>query len=187
MVIMVDVDNVLNNLQEVVVNLFNQKYGTQYTLNTFTKYNVSECLSKEDAINMTKMYDEPGIYDNVNPIDGARTVLEKLIRAGHSVYLVTDANPSIYEEKVNWIMFHFPCIDRSNIICMKHKWLFRCDAMIEDNLNNLLGGYHYDRICLDYPWNTDIRDEVYDIHRAQNWNNVLDIINKLNKEWSDAI
>lgn len=186
MVIMIDVDGVLNNLQDAVIKIFNERYGTSYTVNDFKNYNVSECLNKIDAINFVKIYSEKGIYDFVNPLNGAQNAINKLKKQGHEVYIVTDAAPSIFEEKVGWIKFHFPSIDESHIISMKHKWLFRCDIMCEDNLDNLLGGYHYERICFDCPWNRTVRDEVYGIHRVNNWGDALNTINKISQKWSDV-
>lgn len=184
MIICVDCDNVLCNLQEVVINILNAKYDKNYSLETFNKYSVSECVPKEDAMNMVSIYKEHGIYDLVKVLDGAQNAIKKLIRAGHEVYIISDSYPSIYEEKSNWIKFHFPEIDDAHIICMKHKWLFKCDVMIEDNLDNLLNGHHYDRIVIDYPWNRT-HDEAYSIYRAFNWNDVLDAVNKIKKTWSD--
>ena len=183
---MVDCDNVLNNLQETVIKVFNDRYGTSYTLGDFTKYNISECISKEDAIKMYAIYNEPGIYDAVKPLPGAQNDLQKLIRAGHDIYVVTHSAPSIFAEKVEWIKYWFPFVDESHIISMEHKWLFRADIMIEDNLDNLLGGYHYDRICFDFPWNRDVRDEVYGIHRVFDWDDAFNTINKINQIWSDV-
>lgn len=183
---MIDLDNTLNNLQETVVGLFNERYNTSYTLDCFTKYNISECLPKEDAIKMTNMYDETGIYNYVKPLPGSQESIQKLIRSGHDVYIITQSEPNIFNEKVEWIKYWFPYIDKSHIICMEHKWLFRCDIMIEDNLNNLLGGHHYDRICFDYMWNRDIHDEAYIIDRVHNWNEAIDVINKLDRKWSDV-
>lgn len=182
---MVDVDGVLNNLQSAVIKVFNERYDTSYNLNDFNHYRVAECLNKNDTINFVKIYSEKGIYDLVSPLSGAQNAMNKLKKQGHEVYIVTDAVPSIFEEKVNWIKFHFPSIDEDHIISMKHKWLFKCDLMIDDNLDNLLGGYHYDRICFDWPWNRAVRDEVYGIHRVNNWNDALNTINKINQKWSD--
>ena len=181
MIICVDMDSVLCNTQEVVVNIFNDRYGASYTLNDFTNYDISECLNKKDSINMKNIYSEPGLYDRVSTLSGAKNAIQKLKKAGHEIYIVTNAIPSTFEEKVNWIKYNFD-IDESNIISMKHKWLLKCDVMVEDNLDNLLGGYHYDRVLFDYPWNRNIRDEVYDIHRVQNWNEAMDVINKLNRK-----
>lgn len=182
---MVDCDNVICNLQKVVIDVFNKRYGTSYTLADFSRYNVSECLPKEEAINMVNIYNEPGIYDLVKPLPGAQSDLQKLIRAGHEIYIVTDADPSIYEEKANWIKFHFPYIDNAHIICMKHKWLFKCHVMVEDKLDNLVNGHHYERICFNYPWN-QAHDEVYDIYRVEDWDDILDSIKEIEKRWSDV-
>jgi 5'(3')-deoxyribonucleotidase len=180
MIIACDIDNVICNLQEVVTNLFNERYDTKYTLDKFNTYNIENVLSVKEANTMKEIYGENGIYDIVKPIVGSQDALQKLIKAGHSVYLVTDAIPKIYNEKVEWVKHFFPFIDEAHIISMKHKHLFKCDIMIEDNLNNLLSGHHYERICLDYPWNRDVRDYVYNIHRCSNWNEITNAINKLN-------
>ena len=137
--------------------------------------------AKNDTIKMKGLYVKSGIYECVNVMSGAKSAIQKLKKAGHDIYIVTDSAPSIFEEKANWIKYNFD-IDTSHIISMKHKWLFKCDVMVDDNLDNLLGGYHYDRVLFDYPWNRDIHDEVYGIHRVQNWSNALDVINKLSKK-----
>ena len=186
LIIMVDVDCVLNNLQDAVIKVFNERYGTSYTINDFPHFNVSECLNKNDALNFDALYTENGIYNHVSPLSGAQNALGKLKKQGHDIYIVTDAAPNMFEEKVAWMKFYFPMVDESHIISMKHKWLFKCDVMIDDNLDNLLGGYHYERICFDWPWNRVIRDEVYGIHRAKNWNDVLNTVNKINQKWSDV-
>lgn len=180
MVIACDVDNVLCNLQEVVVNLFNKRHDTHYTLNDFTDYDVMNVLSTAEAMEMQAMYGETGLYNLVKPLPGAQDSLQKLINEGHQVYLVTDAIPKTYGEKVEFIHRYFPFIDNSHIVAMKHKHLFRCDVLIEDNLSNLLAKPYYHRICFNYPWNESKKDYVYDIHRCYNWDDVIAAINKIN-------
>ena len=85
-----------------------------------------------------------------------------------------------YGEKVEFIHRYFPFIDDSHIVAMKHKHLFRCDVLIEDNLANLLAKPYYHRICFNYPWNESKKDYVYDIHRCYNWDDVITAINKIN-------
>ena len=182
MILCIDVDNVLGNLQEVVTNLFNERYGTTYTLDDFTDYNIENVLSVKEAITMKEMYSENGIYNYIKPIAGSQDALQKLINDGHQVYLVTDAIPKIYNEKVEWICHFYPFVDSTHIVAMKHKHLFKCDVMIEDNVQNLIAGVHYNRICMDYPWNRKVHDCAYDIHRCSDWEQVMSIIDKLNEE-----
>ena len=182
MVIAIDMDNVLCNLQEVVVRLFNQRYDTKYTLEDFEDYDVAQLLPKNEAVLMKNMYKEDNLYGHVKPLPGAQNAIEKLINAGHQVYVVSDVIPKIYEEKVEWLKFYFPHIDESHIVAMKHKHLFRCDIMIEDNLHNLLAKPYYERICFDYAWNRKVNDYAYGIHRVSSWDEVLNVINKLDLE-----
>jgi 5'(3')-deoxyribonucleotidase len=181
MVIACDVDDVICNLQEVIINLFNKRFGSSYTVDNFTDYDVMNVLPTQDAIVMRDMYGEVGIYNKVKPIAKAKESLQKLINLGHQVYLVTAAVPKTYGEKVEFIKRHFPFIDESHIVCMKHKWMFKCDIMIEDNLHNLLAKPYYHRILMDRPWNQNNKDYVYDIHRCANWDEVVDVVNKISE------
>ena len=180
MVLAIDVDNVICNLQEVIVDSFNKRFGSNYTLNDFIKYDVLNVLPTQDAVVMQNMFDEHGLYDKVRPIPGAQEALRKLINMGHQVYLVTNALPNTYAEKIAFIQRYFDFIDKSHIVSMKHKHLFKCDIMIEDNLDNLLAGQHYYRVCLNYPWNQFKKDDIYGIYRCYNWDDILAAINKIN-------
>lgn len=182
MTIVCDVDNVICNLQDAVISLFNERHGTNYTLDDFNDYNIENVLPLKEAVLMKDMYSESGIYDYVKPLVGSQDGLKKLINDGHQVYLVTDTPPKIYGEKVEWIQHFFPYIEHGHIVAMKHKHLFKCDLMIEDNTNNLLSGVSYHRVCIDYPWNRHVKDHVYDIHRCHNWDEALYVIDKIKEE-----
>lgn len=184
MILCVDIDNVICNLQEVVIELFNKRYGSNYTMENFTEYDVMNVLPEQDGIVMRDMYGESGLYNKVKPIHGAQDGLQKLINSGHQVYLVTDAIPKTYGEKVEFIRRYFPFIDDGHIVCMKHKWMFKADIMIEDNLANLLVKPYYHRICLNYPWNEAKKDWdwVHEIHRCYNWNDIVATVNKIKTE-----
>jgi 5'(3')-deoxyribonucleotidase len=182
MVICIDVDDVICNLQETVVELFNKRYGANYKLSDFTEYDIMNVLPTQDAIVFRDIYGEPGLYDKVKPMPGAQKALEKLVHCGHQVYLVTAAIPKTYGEKVAFIQRFFPCIDEAHIICMKNKWLLNCDVMIEDKLQTLLNGRHYHRILMNQPWNSYSKDWIYGVNRCNNWDEILEVVNQIN-EW----
>lgn len=182
MILAIDIDNTIAYLQEAVVELFNERHNTKYTLDDFNDYDVENVLPVKEAVAMKKIYGEKGIYNHVKPIEGSQKALQKLIKEGHQIYLVTDAIPQVYGEKIKWVKHFFPFIDEEHIVAMKHKNLFKCDLMIEDNIQNLISGVHYHRICLDYPWNRKVHDEVYGIYRCNNWDEIVNVVNKLNEE-----
>lgn len=181
MIIAVDIDDTICNLQEVVVNLFNDRYGSKYTMEDFNEYDVMNVLPTQDAIVMRDMYGESGLYNKVKPLSGVQEVLQKLINMGHQVYLITNAIPSTYSEKIEFVKRYFPYIDDAHIVAMQHKHLFRCDIMIEDRLQTLLAKPYYHRILINRPWNQSNKDYVYDIHRCNNWNDVLAAVNKISE------
>lgn len=180
MILCVDVDDVICNLQETVIGLFNKRFGTHYTINDFNDYDVMNILPAQNGVAMRDMYGEAGLYDKVRPLPGAQDALQKLINMGHQVYFVTAAVPKTYGEKVEFIKRYFSFIDESHIICMRHKWLFKCDVMIEDNLQTLLTKPYYHRVLFDRPWNQSNKDYVYDIHRCHNWDDIVAAVNKIN-------
>jgi 5'(3')-deoxyribonucleotidase len=181
MTIMVDIDDTICNMQQTAINIFNSRHNTSYTLDDFHDYDVMSCMPIEHATKMLSIYSEPRFYNTVKPFKGAKEGIQKLINDGHQVYLVTSAIPSTYGEKVEFINRHFPCIDESHIVAMKHKHLFRCDIMIEDCLQNLLAKPYYHRVCMDQPWNQCNKDYVYDIHRCYNWNDIVSAVNKISE------
>ena len=183
MIIVCDIDNTLNNLQEVIVDMFNYRKGTGYTLDHFTDCSVENVLPVDEAIIMKEMYGMPDVYDKIKPIHGCQDALQKLINDGHQVYLVTDMIPSVCKAKTEWLHHYFPFIDDAHIVSMKHKHLFKCDVMIEDNAQNLITGVLYHRICFDRPWNRNVHDCAYSIHRCDNWKDIINIVKELeNKE-----
>lgn len=181
MTIMIDVDDTICNMQHTAINLFNSRYNTTYTINDFHDYDIMNCMPIEHATKMRDIYGEPGFYNIVKPFKGAKEVLQKLINDGHQVYLVTNAIPIIYAEKVEFIKRYFPFIDEAHIVAMKHKHLFRCDIMVEDCMYNLLAKPYYHRICFNQPWNQSTKDYVYDIYRCYNWDDVLAAVNKISE------
>lgn len=181
MVLCIDIDDVICPLQETVIKLFNERFGSNYTLKNFTEYNIMNVLPLQDGSVMKGMYGEPGLYNKIKPLPGAQEGLQKLINDGHQVYLVSAAVPKTYGEKVEFIHRYFPFIDDGHIVCMKHKWMFKCDVMIEDNYETLTAKPYYHRILMDKPWNQSAKDYVYDIHRCYNWDDILAAVNKISE------
>lgn len=182
MIFVIDIDDTIGGLQEAVIDIFNARYNTKYTIEDFIEYDTERCLPKQDAINFKAIYHEPGIYDRVKPIPGAQNSIKKLIRDGHEVYIVTNSKPSIFEEKVNWVKYFFPFVNDDHIVCMTNKWMINCDIMIEDRIDTLLAKPFYTRICMDRPWNRKVHDEVYGIARCSNWGEIMEVVNKICNE-----
>lgn len=176
-----DVDGVLNNLMDATIEIYNKRYGANYTLKDVTHYHLENCLEPDVANKMKAIFKEKDIWNKVKPVSNSRDGLQRLIRDGHEVYLATDNNPHTFGNKVDWILHYYPFIDKSKIICITDKSLLRCDIMIEDCLEKLVAGQHYHRILMNQNWNQSNKDWIYGIHRCYNWDEIVAAVNKISE------
>ena len=186
MIIACDIDGVLNDLFPTVLALYNSRTHKNIQLSDISVYNLSECLPPEDAEGIHALFETKELWDSLKPLPGSQQGLETLIKKGHRVYLATSTHYKNFAWKIEWIQRYFPFISSHNVIRIMDKSLLNCDVMIDDHLDNLAGNF-CERIVFDAPWNRSKSKEfAYDMHRAHNWKDVINIINKLErkcKEW----
>ena len=183
MIIAVDYDNILNNLTEKTLEIHNAQSGKKIQLSDITSYNFYDCLDKEDADGIIKLFKSKTLWDSLTPIDGAREGLRKLVEAGHRVYIVTATAPENFNWKIQFLKKYFPFFNTDNVIRMMDKSLLKCNVLIEDCFDQLIKNKLCYRVCLDYSWNrNESKDFVYDIRRCKNWNDILEAINQIEKE-----
>ena len=183
MIIAVDLDCILNNLVDKVLEIYNAQSGKDIQMSELTSYDFYDCLNKKDADGIVKLFKSKAMWDSLTPIKGAKEGLQKLINDNHRVYIVTATAPETLSWKITWLKKYFPFFNTENVICMVDKSLFKCQIMIEDCYDQLIKNKLCHKICLDYPWNRDeIKDIVYDVHRCTNWKEILEAVNKIEKE-----
>ena len=90
------------------------------------------------------------------------------------------------EWKEELLQKHFPFIPKKNLIRIHNKSLLNVDVLVEDKMENLMHTFA-DRICFDQPWNqSEGKDFAYSIYRIHHWgeiNNVIQNIERKEKEW----
>ena len=182
MIVIVDFDNVLNNLTEGVIELYNSTSEKKVQISDLSSYNFYDCLDQESADKIVKLFKNKSLWDSLIPIEGAREGLQKLIDDGHKVYIATATAPENFQWKINWLKKWFPFFNTDNVIRIMDKSLLKCDILIEDNLDQIIKHKLCNRVVLDYPWNKNVDDFIYDIHRCTNWSEILDEINKIKEE-----
>ena len=186
MIIMCDIDGVLNNLIEKVLELYNSRTGKNIQISDITRYNFSECLPQEDADAICGLFKEKELWNSLTPIQHSQKCLKNLSIQGHKIIIATATDPVNFEWKCQWMKLHFPFISTDNIIRIMDKSLLKCDVMIDDHIDNLISNF-CERIVIDAPWNkVSSKDVAYDIYRAYDWHDVINIINNIerkNEEW----
>lgn len=185
MMICVDIDNVLNNLTEEALKLYNSRTNKDIQMIDITTYNFYDCLPKEDAEGITALFKEKELWDSLKPLQGSQNAIKELIRKEHKVYLATATDACNFAWKMEWLKHFYPFIPEENVIRIMDKSLLRCDVMIEDNIETLTNVFA-DRVVLDYPWNrSSSKDFAYDIRRAKSWTDIVNIINQIEREMEE--
>lgn len=178
-----DCDEVLNNLIEKTLELYNARHSTKLTLDSFTDYDFYKCLSFEEAENLTAMFLEKELWASLSPTPHSQWGVKTLIDKGYDVYVATATHHTNFPWKVDWIIKNFPLIDEKHIICIHNKSLLRADVLVDDCAENLISTSPLvDRVCFDKPWNRDVYDDAYHIYRAHNWEEIVEQIDTCYKD-----
>lgn len=186
MIIMCDVDNIINNLTEKVITIYNAINDKHIQLSDITTYNFFECIP-DDTKAICDLFTEKELWNVLTPIHGSQGAIKQLVDGGMEVYFATATDPVNFKWKCDWVYKHFPFVPTDNIIRIKNKSLLKCDFIIDDCLDNLIN-IDAIRICLDYPWNRDDKiEKEYSIHRTFSWDEILNIIESEGKTMDASI
>lgn len=164
-VIAVDVDDVVLNLVEEWIDLYNLEHNDSLKESDVLTWDIS---SYTKIGRLMYKYLVPQIYDKITPIDGALSCIESLRSDGNRIIFVTSFSPDIAGVKYKWLLNNSFIKDKSDYIEAQDKSVIRCDYLIDDNPINIINtsgvGIVYDR-----PWNALLED----CHpRVYNWKNV---------------
>lgn len=171
-IILIDMDDVIVDLNEVWVNLYNTLYQDTLTKKDFVEWDVSKVVKKECGPMMYDLLKHPGLFLSAKPMKDAVEVLERLSKQ-FEIYLVTDSpeghhyggqeenssaggNPT--DDKRTWVKRHLPFIKKENFIATKSKFMVTGSLLFDDGPHNLEAFRHMDRhvICMEQPWNKNI-------------------------------
>lgn len=182
MIITFDIDSILNDLVPKTLTFYNTHNNKNIKMSDITTYNFYDCLPKEDADGIIALFKNKELWDTLQPLPRSQDGIKKLIKKGHQVYLATATDPANFCWKCDFIKRYFPSIPVDNIIRIMDKSMLKTDILVDDCLDNLINSLT-SRICLDYPWNrSSSKDYAYDIRRAYTWNDIVNIIDNIEKE-----
>lgn len=181
MIIACDVDNILNNLTESVLKVYNADHNDNLKIENIKSYGIEEYVKPEFKKDFPSLFLDKRVWKGVSVMPGCIEVLKKWYDNGHEIYFVTATNTENMHKKAEWLQRTFPFMDvRKNLICMQKKQMLsgNIDVLIDDCIDNLDNG-KYHSIVFDYPWNQDeyrVPDSPFNYrflsHRAYNWEDI---------------
>lgn len=113
------------------------------------------------------------------PSKGSVKCIKYFVEQGHEVYLMYSSDHKNFPEIYDWVRTNFQFIQSKNIIYTQCVNRFYCDVLISANTTRLIDNKLCDRVCIDNVSNREIHDAAYDIIRCNNWNTVIDTVDKI--------
>ena len=184
--IAIDFDDSLFPSMERVVELYNKRHNTSLDVSQITMYNLYDSFPADVADELIELFVDKEVYSSLQPYKGAIRAVKALVEQGHEIYIATSTAVRNMEWKEELLQKHFPFIPKNNLIRIHDKSLLNVDVMIDDKMDNLVRTFA-DRVCFDQTWNQSTsKDFAYGIYRIHHWgeiNNIINEIERKNKEW----
>ena len=182
----IDIDNVINNLAECILKVFNEDTGQSVKLTDIKSYYIERWVDEKYSDKIISLFTDKRVWKQISLIDLCQVFIKKLYDDGHRIIFVTATEPLNVAKKFNWLSRNFPYIDiRKNLVMTHTKQLISSlDVLIDDYENNLIDG-DYEKILLNYPWNSGIVDERYGIRRCNDWREIYNEVCKIAEKESE--
>src|SRR6266540_13587 len=136
--VLLDLDSIIVDIWEPWYREHNRRWGDDLSIEKVTSWDIG--LFVKPGSRPFDIINEKGFYIGLRPLPGAINGVNRLVRAGHKVYILSAA-PSLpsWSEKAAWVAGWLPRIDQKNIIFTHAKTLVKGDVLFDDGPHNLLG------------------------------------------------
>ena len=179
MIILVDMDDTIEHLLVPWLDWLNAAYDKNVQESDVVSWHMTDSypdLTVEEIF--APLYGEE-FWETVTPIDGAAEALQRLIAAGHEVYIVTATPYQGLRAKMEKVLFrYFPFLTWDQVISTTKKQMIRADVMIDDGYHNLVGG-DFVKILVDAPYNRKYDEKADGMIRVHGWGEIERVIHEL--------
>ena len=170
-------DDTIEDLLPAWLIWLNNKYGYNKQVEDVKEWGMDKVYPE---LTNDQLYEPLTIRDfwkTVKPKQDAIEYIGKLVSEHQDIRIVTSARYDTFQYKVEEVILkYFPMIDYHNIILSYDKARINCDIMIDDNINNLLGGNYYKLL---YNTTHNQLEDLKDCKRVSSWKEIYNIISTL--------
>lgn len=167
-IVAVDVDGVVANNHIEWVRLYNRDYNDNLISSEITSWGIHAFVKPECGLKIYDYLEDPTLYDNVTPIEGALDGVNKLCQSYRVVY-VTSSTPGASGAKYNWLKRYNFIEKIDDYVECRDKSLILADYLIDDYIENVKA-FHGLSYLFTQAWNK----ELYWLLRINNWKEFLD-------------
>lgn len=169
MIIGCDVDDVLLNLMESWLRIYNRDFKDNLKKEKITDWDISKFVKPEAKQKIYQYISEPQVFSVAQPIEGALESINILKSKGHRIIYITANSPLGIKEQ--WLKGYGFLDKMEDFYLAYDKSLILCDYLIDDRYENVQTA-HGKGILVNRPWNKKHDWKL----RANNWKEILDIL-----------
>lgn len=153
--IIVDLDEILVDLKNPWLAIYNEKYNDNLTIAKATDFDLANVVKKEcgEKVNELLTYD---LFRNCKPVPGSIDAVS-LLSAKHNVHIVSAHHapiPTSAVAKIEWCYEYLPFINKRKITLTHQKHLIRADIIIDDKYQTVAECDAFMAAAtIAYPWN----------------------------------
>lgn len=174
--ILIDMDDTIEDFISAWVKVLNEKYGKSVLPEDIKDWKIKLFYPDLTDEEIVAPVTEGDFWKNVKPKEYAVRYIKKLKEEGYRVYICTASYYATIKEKLDYALFpYFDFFTYDDIIIAHKKQMIKADILVDDGVHNLVGG-DYKKILMTAYHNVDFKTEGTDIVRADNWEEVYNII-----------
>jgi 5'-nucleotidase len=170
--IAIDMDDVMTATGKKILEVYNDKIGTNFTKNDFLNKNFYEVFDQSNYSIIRDAIFQVGFFRELEVMPDAVEVV-KALHDKYDVFVVSAAMefPNSLIEKHDWLAEHFPFIHWKNMVLCGDKSIISADIMIDDHEKNLRT-FKGKTLMFDAIHN----QKVTEFQRVMSWKEVAEIL-----------
>ena len=98
----VDCDNVINNLAESIIDVYNKDYNDNLSIADITTYNMRQFFKNVSPDKFCDYFMDKRVWDNIKVLENCVATLKKYHDLGCEIYIVTATAPKNISSKSAW-------------------------------------------------------------------------------------
>jgi len=135
-VIGIDIDDTILNLLDPWIKSYNKDYKDNLKREDITDWEFAQFVKEEAKFDIYSYIMQPDIFENAEPICGARGAIDHLKSLGHRIIYITANNPN--NIKQFWLGENDFWNGEENFVLAYDKSLITTDFLVDDRYDNIL-------------------------------------------------
>jgi 5'(3')-deoxyribonucleotidase len=173
-IFLLDMDGLVVDTHTPWLALYNADYNDDLQVKDIVKWEMHELVKRECGTYIYQYLEDPRLYDNALPMEGAIEGINVLEAYG-DVFCLTSGN---YQGTFEWMARHRLLNKKNwreatNVIVANKKGMIAGDLIVDDYIPNLDCGSRKMRLVFDQPWN---QQEEYLHQRVTDWQHLTNLV-----------